>query len=211
MLDPIRYLSNLSTGEMGYALAAQAKRRGCRVTLVTGPTQLKPPEGVSVISIVSAQELKKACERKWPRHQVLVMAAAVCDFTATRRKGHKIKRSGHFSIGLRRTPDIVAGFCRRKKTKTIIGFSLETRGWLKSAHAKLKQKGLDGIVANYYTRGHNPFGRRRICAALVDSKRGVQRLGKMSKMKLAAKILDWISGMDPVAGKKTLGNKKNRI
>lgn len=192
MLDPVRFLSNVSTGEMGYALAAEAVKQGCEVTLISGPTALKPPARAKFVAIESAADLKRACEREFPAHDMLVMVAAVCDFTAAKKHRHKIHRTRTRQLNLKRTPDIVAGLARRKAGRTVIGFCLETEKWLETAKSKIERKQLDGIVANYYTARHIPFGNRRINTAFIDKKGTVTHLKNRSKRQIAAALLKWI-------------------
>ncbi len=192
MLDPVRFLSNLSTGEMGYALARAARNQKCAVTLISGPTHLKPPAGVHFVPITSAKDLQRACRKYFPKHDALIMTAAVCDFTAARPHRHKIHRTKTKEMFLRQTPDIVAGLARRKGKRRIIGFCLETRDWLGNAKRKLAQKGLDGIVANYYTPAHVPFGNRRITTAFVDRSGRTKILRAQSKTQISRQLMGWM-------------------
>ncbi|MSR77345.1 MAG: phosphopantothenoylcysteine decarboxylase [Candidatus Omnitrophica bacterium] len=191
MLDPVRFLSNLSTGEMGYTLARMAQARGYHVTLISGPTALQPPSGVKFISIMSAEELQCACRKEFPKQDALVMSAAVCDFTVASRHPQKIQRTKIRSLQLRQTPDIVAGLAKKKGKRIVIGFCLETVDWLERAGEKLRRKGLDGIVANYYQKGHVPFGNRRINAAFLDH-RTTRLLKKQSKSQVSLALLRWL-------------------
>jgi len=189
----VRFLSNLSTGEMGYEIARAACRRRHRVTLISGPTAIQVPPGVKCIPVISAQEMKRACERCFPKHDVLIMTAAVCDFTAAARYRHKIHRTRTRRLHLRQTPDIVAGLAKRKGRRTIIGFCLETRDWIEQAKRKLIRKRLDGIVANYYREGvHVPFGRRRITTAFIGRDLRAVKLRNRSKRKTAELLLKWM-------------------
>lgn len=192
MLDPVRYLSNLSTGEMGYALAAEAFRRKCKVTLVSGPTALKPPKGVHFIPIISAKELKQACEKQFKRHDILIMTAAVCDYQPEKALTRKIKRSGVLKMKFKQTPDILKGLAKNKGKKIILGFCLETENWIKRAIHKCREKNINGIVANYISRSHNPFGDRKVQTALAFDSGAVIYYPKLSKPQLAKKIVDWI-------------------
>jgi len=195
MLDPVRYLSNLSTGEMGYRLAAQAARKGYRVTLISGPTALRAPRKARVIPIVSVADLKRACEKEFPRHAILVMAAAVSDFTASVRHPRKIRRARTQHLRLKQTPDVVAGLARKKNGRRVIGFCLETERWIEQARAKMKRKNLDGIVANYCGPRTYPFGDRKVTVAVID-KRGTTRIfRRQDKTRLAKNILKWIEGL----------------
>ncbi len=192
MLDPVRFLSNLSTGEMGYILAKTAKARRYKVTLISGPTALKPPRGVRFVSVESAKDLKRACRIHFPKHDLLIMTSAVCDFTAATRHAQKIHRTRTHRLMLKQTPDIVAALAKRKGKRLVIGFCLETENWLRNAHRKVRRKSLDGIVANYYGKGHNPFGKNRLTAALMDARGKYKILKNHSKSLLAVKVLGWV-------------------
>lgn len=194
MLDPVRFLSNLSTGEMGYTLARFAHQKKYPVTLISGPTALRPPKGVRFILITSAEELQKECRREFPKHDVLVMTAAVCDFTARKRQSQKIQRTKTHRLELKQTPDIVAGLARAKGNRKVIGFCLETSGWLKKAEEKLRRKNLDGIVANFYSQNHVPFGDRKITTAFLDAK-GKKMFRRISKVRLSKELLNWVEGL----------------
>jgi phosphopantothenoylcysteine decarboxylase/phosphopantothenate--cysteine ligase len=192
MLDPIRFLSNLSTGEMGYQLAEVAVKENWDVSLISGPTALKPPKGVRFTSIVSVDDLSKACDEQFDRADVLVMIAAVCDFKAERAAKQKISRSNNPTITLKKTKDIVAGLGKHKKNRIVIGFCLETSDWITNAKKKLKKKNLDGIVANYCSKDHNPFGNKRINTAFLDKKGEIVYLKQKNKKQIASKLLEWI-------------------
>jgi len=192
MLDPVRFISNMSTGEMGYSLADIASKKDWDVTLISGPTALKPPKLSEYIAITSAAELKKACEKEFPKHDVLVMVAAVCDFTAQRKHDHKIHRTHTKQLNLKRTPDILAALGKKRAGRLAIGFCLETERWLENAKSKLKRKHLDGIVANYYTKTHIPFGKRRINTAFVTRDGQITHLKHKTKRQIASALLKWI-------------------
>lgn len=195
MLDPVRFLSNRSTGEMGYALAKACQKAGYAVTLVSGPTALKPSPGIRYIPITDTAELQKACTRFFPKHDALIMAAAVSDYRPRKTSRTKIARAGKLKLTLEPTPDIVAGLAKRKGRRLVIGFCLETQDWLKRAKRKCIRKGLDGIVANYLSPQHDPFGKRSVRMALVtpESKPQAERiLPKQSKDALAGTIVRWM-------------------
>ena len=195
MLDPVRFLSNVSTGEMGYTMAKVAKTAGYQVTLISGPTHLQPPAGVRFISILSAQELKKACERLFPKQDALIMTAGGCDFTAAQTSRHKLRRTRTHEFHLVQTPDILAGLSAKKKDRTVIGFCLETQDWLQNAKRKLTRKKLDGIVANYYTKTHIPFGNRLINTAFLDRKGRLKTLKRKSKKQVSKALLKWLENL----------------
>lgn len=205
MLDPVRFLSNLSTGEMGYALAKAAAHRKYQVTLVSGPTDLKPPRGVRFVSITTAQELRKVCTELFPKQDCLIMAAAVCDFTPEVSSKHKISSAAGYVLRLERTPDILASLAQRKGRRLVIGFCLETRDLIFRAKEKLCRKNLDGIVANFYDpKGQIPFGDRRTKVVLIDSDLKVRKCPRQTKGQSAAGILDWIESFPSPKGKRIL-------
>lgn len=151
-IDPVRYISNDSSGRMGFALAEAATHLDCRTTLITGPVDLDTPDGVKRIDVLSADDMHKAVMREAKRHDVIIMAAAVADFTPRTKAKNKIKKSVRNAKGaeikLKRTKDILADLCKKRNHKTIIGFALETKGLEKNARKKLNAKGCDWIVAN---------------------------------------------------------------
>jgi phosphopantothenoylcysteine decarboxylase / phosphopantothenate---cysteine ligase len=149
-IDPVRYLSNDSSGRMGFALAAAALKRGMRVTLVHGPVGLEKPAGVRAVAVVSAAELLAECRRLWQRHDVLIMAAAVADYTPTRAARFKRKKSeADLVLRLKPTVDILRDLAaRRRAEQIVIGFALEDRAGRRNAQRKLRDKRLDAIVLN---------------------------------------------------------------
>ncbi len=148
-LDPVRFLSNPSTGRMGFAIAEAARDRGARVTLIAGPTELAPPAGVQVVRIVSAQELAQAVDAHVAAARVLVMTAAVADQRPKLRAAHKAKKQdGEETLTLVRTPDILASLSARAVRPLLVGFAAETENVEANAREKLLRKRLDLIVAN---------------------------------------------------------------
>jgi phosphopantothenoylcysteine decarboxylase/phosphopantothenate--cysteine ligase len=202
MLDPVRFLSNLSSGEMGYALARAARARNYQVTLISGPTALKAPREAKFVPVVSAQEMQRACREHFPKNDILIMTAAVCDFMAASKSPYKIHRLKTKRFLLKQTPDIVAGLAKRKGRRTVIGFCLETEYWLRNARLKLRRKRLDGIVANYYGKGNIPFGKGRVTAALIERNGKVTVFKKRTKNQLAHRILEWAVELKKVFRKK---------
>lgn len=196
MLDPVRFLSNLSTGEMGYALAKAAVAGGYRVSLVSGPMDLRPPRGVKFYPVMSALQMKKVCTELFPGHDGLIMTAAVCDFMPASAGRHKIPSGKGLTLKLKRTPDILAGLAERKGRRVVIGFCLETRDLVRRAAEKLLKKKLDGIVANFYDpKGHVPFGKRRVEVRLIASTGKVRRLVNRSKDEVARTLLGWMEDL----------------
>lgn len=149
-LDPVRFLSNASSGKMGYALARAARRRGHRVTLIAAPTALRAPAGVRIIPAVTSDQMFTAVRTEFDRCDCLIMAAAVSDYKPEKTEKGKIKKTkGPLTLRLKPTRDILAWAGRRKKKgQILVGFALESRGLKKNAEQKLKDKNLDLIVAN---------------------------------------------------------------
>lgn len=149
-LDPVRYLSNESSGKMGFALASAALERVHAVTLVHGPVTLKAPAGVRTIPVTSAQEMLDACQAAWPACDALVMAAAVADYAPLKLRPHKIKKTDRrLTLELRPTVDILATLAgERAPGQVVMGFALEDRAGRRNAEGKLRRKGLDAIVLN---------------------------------------------------------------
>jgi len=192
MIDPVRFLSNLSTGEMGYALAAAAVTKGYQVSLVSGPTRLIPPKGVKFYPVLSAVEMKNKCEKLFLRHDSLIMTAAVCDFMPAVSARHKIPSAKGMVLQLKRTPDILASLAKQKGGRVVIGFCLETRDLLQRAKKKLERKDLDGIVANFYDpKSHIPFGKRRVSVHFVEAGKVVS-MRDCSKAQVAKGVLKWM-------------------
>ncbi len=148
-LDPVRFLSNPSTGRMGYAMAEEAAARGARVELVSGPTTLADPAGVEIERVTSAEEMLSACRRRFASCDVLVAVAAVADVRPVRRHAEKLKKQAIGStLEVEPTPDIVATLAADKGRRFVVGFAAETTDLLASAVSKMERKGLDLIVAN---------------------------------------------------------------
>ena len=149
-IDPVRFISNRSSGKMGYALAKIAALRGADVTLVSGPVDLKPPYGVKMIPTLSAEDMYDAVVSRADNQDIIVKAAAVADYTPTTVADNKIKKSdGDMAIALKRTKDILAHLGENKRDDQVIcGFSMETENLIDNSRKKLKRKHIDMIVAN---------------------------------------------------------------
>ncbi len=190
MIDPVRFLSNRSSGALGYALARVAQQRGAIVTLVSGPTALRPPARVRTIAVRSALDMHRACVREAKRADLIIMAAAVADYRPVRMRRHKLKKdtiaAPQWSLELVRNPDILADLCRRRRgTQRIVGFALESKDLLRQARAKLQRKGCDLIVANAVPA----IGAARHRATLIDRSGRMQRFPALPKAQLARQLL----------------------
>ena len=190
-LDPVRYLTNHSTGKMGYAIAKMAMLRGAEVTLVSGPTAIAPPPFVKVISIVSAQEMFDAVASEAPDVDFIFKAAAVADYTPAERSNEKIKKKdGELSIPLKRTQDILKYLGENRRDGQIIcGFSMETENMLENSRAKLEKKKLDMICANNLKQAGAGFGVDTNIITLITKEHTVE-LPLLSKEEAANAILD---------------------
>jgi phosphopantothenoylcysteine decarboxylase/phosphopantothenate--cysteine ligase len=194
-IDPVRYVGNRSSGRMGYAIAAEAVRRGATVTLVTGPTHLTAPAGAEVIKVRSAAEMHAAVMARAAGRDAIVMSAAVADYTPAAPSDQKVKKSdGPVTITLNRTKDILGELGalpsrRQQQRPVLIGFAAETRDVVAYAQNKLAQKGADLIVANDVSRPDAGFDVDTNAVMLV-SPNGVEELPLQSKRAVAAAILD---------------------
>ena len=190
-LDPVRYLSNRSSGKMGYALARAAVRRGAEVVLVSGPTALECPSGVRIIQVTTAAEMHAAVVREFATASVVVMAAAVADYRPVVIADHKIKRGkGAIELSLEPNPDIIKDLGSNKNGKVLIGFAAETQDLTANAAKKLREKNLDMIVANNVTEAGSGFDGDTNVATILDRKGLTQSLPLMSKDELADRIYD---------------------
>ena len=177
---------------MGYAVAAAAARRH-EVRLVTGPVVLRPPKGVRTISVVTAEEMCAAVDQNLKWCDVLIMAAAVCDWRPVEVKRHKIKKTKSLpSLKLERTPDILKTMMPKKGKRTFVGFAAETRTVAREARRKLKEKGLDLIVANDVSRRGSGFESDNNRVLLISSNGTLERLPLMPKTAVAARIVKWV-------------------
>ena len=190
-LDPVRFLSNRSSGKMGYALAKAARRRGAEVILVNGPTSLPPPAKVRRISVRSALEMREAVFHHLEKASILLMAAAVSDYRPKQAAGHKVKKtSAPAALELERNPDILSEAGRSKGNRLFVGFAAETQNLLKNAKEKLAQKNLDLIVANDVSQPGAGFRVDTNIAKIIDRSGRAEKLPLMSKEDLADRILD---------------------
>ncbi|MFA5515708.1 MAG: bifunctional phosphopantothenoylcysteine decarboxylase/phosphopantothenate--cysteine ligase CoaBC [Desulfuromonadales bacterium] len=191
-LDPVRFLSNRSSGRMGYAVAAAARRRGARVVLVSGPTCLAPPAGVETVPVTSARQMREAVLAHLPAATVVVKAAAVADYRAAAPAGKKIKKgdAAELVLALEKNPDILAELGALKEERILVGFAAETDDLLANADRKLREKNLDLIVANDVTLPGAGFDVETNIVRLLYRDGKVEALPQMSKNGLADLLLD---------------------
>jgi phosphopantothenoylcysteine decarboxylase/phosphopantothenate--cysteine ligase len=186
MIDPVRFISNRSSGKMGYALAAAARDAGGSVTLVSGPTALQAPSGVEVVSVVSAQEMADAVLARFEAADVVIMAAAVCDFRPKTMATDKIKKGSFRGVlELEPTVDILAELGRRKTRQVLVGFAVETNDMEAYAADKLARKNLDLIVAN----GAAAFDADTNTVTLLYRDGRREEPGSLAKQEVASRIV----------------------
>ena len=189
-IDPVRYITNHSTGRMGYQTALAALRRGAQVTLITGKTSLEPPMGAEVVKVTSAAQMFQAVKDALPQADIIIKTAAVADYRPVEAADHKIKKKeGELSIPLARTDDILAWLGQnRRGGQVVIGFSMETNDLIENSTQKLQKKNAHMIVANSLTQEGAGFGGETNVACFITQD-GVERLPKMSKYELGDRIL----------------------
>jgi phosphopantothenoylcysteine decarboxylase/phosphopantothenate--cysteine ligase len=190
-LDPVRYISNRSSGKMGYALARAALRRGATVALVSGPTALEPPSGARLIEVNTAAEMREAVLKEYPHSSAVIMAAAVADYHAVAPSGQKIKRGvGDLELRLIPNPDILKELGQNKDGKWLIGFAAETENLTANAQKKLHEKNLDIVIANNVAEEGSGFDGDTNVGTIIDRTGAVRSLPLMSKDDLADCIYD---------------------
>lgn len=195
-IDPVRYLTNHSSGKMGYALARMAMLRGAEVTLISGPTAIAPPPFVKVVSITSAQDMFEAVAAHWENADFIFKAAAVADYTPAEYADEKVKKQdGEMSIPLKRTQDILAWLGQRKKKGQIIcGFSMETQDMVKNSREKLQKKNVDMICANNLKVAGAGFGVDTNIITII-TRNDTRELPILTKDATANAILDEAIGL----------------
>lgn len=190
-IDPVRYLTNRSSGRMGYALAEAALRRGARVLLVTGPTALTPPGAAEVTQVETAEEMRQAVLKLLPESKIIIMTAAVSDYRPKSIAAQKIKRAGATSLPLEPTADIVSELAQKKKSQLIVGFAAETENVLDNARKKLISKSLDAIVVNDVSREGVGFDSDRNAVAILTDQ-DIVEVPETTKWELAQRVLDQV-------------------
>lgn len=190
-IDAVRFISNPSTGKMGYALAAAARDRGARVVLVSGPTQIAPPHGVEVVRVVSAEEMRRAVMDHARDAAAVIMAAAVSDFRPIEASERKIKKDeAPSTVRLERTADILAELGGANASRLLVGFAAETDAVSEQALTKLRQKNLDLIAVNDISREGAGFGSDTNIVTIFDRDGNATEPPQMTKRELAAIIID---------------------
>jgi phosphopantothenoylcysteine decarboxylase / phosphopantothenate---cysteine ligase len=191
-IDPVRYLTNRSSGRMGYALAEAALRRGARVLLVSGPTALTPPGAAEVTRVESAEEMRQAVLKLLPQATIVIKTAAVSDYRPKSPAAQKIKRSnGPMTLELEPTVDILSEITRHKQSQLIIGFAAETQNALENARKKLASKSLDAIVVNDVSREGVGFDSDRNAVTIITQQE-VMEVPETTKWEVAQRVLDQV-------------------
>lgn len=195
-LDPVRYIGNRSSGKMGYALAAAAAARGAEVLLISGPANLPVPQGVAVIPVESAQQMRDAVLAEYHDADIVIKAAAVADYRCVKQAEHKIKKNDeNLTITLEKNPDILAELGRLKTKQILVGFAAETEQLVAYATEKLNRKNADMIVANNVMLPDAGFNTDTNIVKLLYRDGRIEDLPKMEKTKLAGIILDRICSL----------------
>src|SRR6202795_1662552 len=188
-IDPVRYLTNRSSGRMGYAIAEAALRRGARVLLVSGPTAIAAPGAAELTQVETAEEMLAAVLKLLPESTVVIKTAAVADFRPKAAAGQKIKRKDEMKLELEPTADILAEVARRKSTQIVLGFAAETENVLENARKKLASKSLDAIVVNDVSREGIGFDSDRNAVTIISHSEVVE-VPETSKWEVAHRVLD---------------------
>ncbi len=195
-IDPVRYLTNRSSGKMGYALARAGARRGAEVTLIAGPTSLPAPSKARLIRVRTAAEMRAAVLESFPESTAVVMAAAVSDYSPEKFVPRKLKKSDRaLRLDLKLNPDILKELGAKKNGRLLVGFAAETEDLVANAGKKLKEKNLDMIVANDVTAEGGGFEGDTNIATLLDRRGNVQALPLMTKDELADRIFDFLQAL----------------
>ena len=191
-LDPVRFITNHSTGKMGYALAENAMLRGADVTLVTAHADIEPPQFVNVVKVTTAREMYSEVVSRFEECDIVVKAAAVADYRPVRTADNKIKKSdGNMTVEFERNPDILAELGRRKTTQFLCGFSMETENLVENSKRKLERKNLDMICANSLKTAGAGFGTDTNVVTIITQDK-INELPCLSKQETAARVFDEI-------------------
>jgi phosphopantothenoylcysteine decarboxylase/phosphopantothenate--cysteine ligase len=190
-IDPVRYLTNRSSGRMGYALAEAALRRGARVLLVSGPTALTAPAAAEVTRVDSTEEMRDAVMKLLPEATIVIKTAAVSDYRPKAAAGQKIKRTGPMTLDLEATPDILKELSLKKTTQIVIGFAAETENVLENARQKLVAKNLDAVVVNDISREGVGFDSDRNAVTII-SRDEIVEVPETTKWEVAQRVLDHV-------------------
>src|SRR5215475_13598198 len=190
-IDPVRYITNRSSGRMGYALAEAALRRGAHVLLVSGPTTVMPPEAAELTRVETTEQMREAVLNQLPRATIVIKTAAVADYRPKTTAGQKLKRTGPMSLELEPSADILAEVASKKTNQLIVGFAAETENVLENARKKLARKSLDAIVVNDVSRKGIGFDSDRNAVTILTHDEVVD-VPETTKWEVAQRVLDQI-------------------
>jgi len=190
-IDPVRYLTNRSSGRMGYALAEATLRRGARVLLVSGPTSLMPPGAAEVTRVESAEEMRDAVLKLLPQASIVIKTAAVADYRPKAIAEQKLKRKGPMTLELEATTDILQEIVRKKSAQIVVGFAAETENMLENARQKLLAKNLDAIVVNDVSREGVGFDSDRNAVTIITRDEVIE-IPETTKWEVAQRVLDQV-------------------
>jgi phosphopantothenoylcysteine decarboxylase/phosphopantothenate--cysteine ligase len=191
-IDPVRYITNRSSGRMGYAIAEAALRRGARVLLVSGPVAIAPPGGAEITHVETAEQMRDAVLRLLPQSTIVVKTAAVSDYRAKSSASQKIKRTGPMTLELAPTSDILAEIARAKTAQLVVGFAAETENVLENARKKLVSKSLDAIIVNDVSHEGVGFDSDRNAVTIITSDEVVE-VPETTKWEVAQRVLDQVT------------------
>jgi len=192
-IDPVRFITNRSTGKMGYSIAEEAKRRGANVTLISGPTNLEKPKGVTVIDIITNEEMRKAVLEHFSNSDIVIKSAAVADYKIKEYSNEKIKKSdGDLNLTFTRDNDILKELGSLKTNQILVGFAAESNDIIQNAKRKIDAKNLDYIIANDITSADTGFGSNDNKVIIISKDGEEIYLDKMSKKEVSSKIFDTI-------------------
>lgn len=207
-VDPVRFISNRSSGKMGYALAAEASSRGASVHLISGPSVLEPPPGVKVTRVRCAEEMARKSYSSFPSADVVIKAAAVADYTPVSVAAEKTKKTkSRWVLELQPTEDILHELGRRKKNQLLVGFAAESENLVENAQDKLRRKNLDLIVANDISQTESGFEVDHNQVVLIDRYGQAEELPLLLKSQVAKRILDKVEEL--LSGAAAISNESN--
>jgi len=191
-IDPVRFISNRSTGVMGYEIAAEVERRGHYPILISGPVNLPLPKNIKCIFVETCLQMKKAVEENFKSADCLIMSAAVADYYVENASLEKMKKQ-ECILNLKRNPDILAEMGRKKEERIIVGFTVETEDLRRNMLEKIKKKNLDLLVGTYILP--EPFGDRRVSVIIMHKDGKVEEIGDSTKREIAVCLLDRIEAL----------------
>jgi phosphopantothenoylcysteine decarboxylase / phosphopantothenate---cysteine ligase len=190
-IDPVRYLSNRSSGRMGYAIAEAALRRGARVVLISGPSSVTPPNAAQLVRVQTAEEMRRAVLERLPQATIVIKTAAVSDYRPRSAQSQKIRHHGTLTLELEPTADILSEVARQKTSQMVIGFAAETENALEHARQKLSSKSLDAIVVNDVSQPGIGFDSERNAVTIITPDEVID-VPEASKWEIAQRVLDQI-------------------